>query len=338
MIFQVISGKMLAMNVLITGGAGYIGSHLADRLLAQGAYVTVIDNLSSGLRENVEHNAASPRYQFLEGTVMDQALMEELISRHDLICHLAAIVGVQRVLSDPLRCIRHNVDGTQIVLALAHKHHRRVLFASTSEIYGKSPQAPFAEDGDRLLGPTWVHRWAYATGKALDEHLCFGHLAKGLDVSIVRYFNSYGPRLDLGGYASVIGQFVAQAVRGQPLTVYDDGLQSRCFTYISDTVQGSFLAATKQQALGHAFNIGTDVECTIVKLAKLILRLSESRSDIVFRSYPSAYGPGFEDPRRRLPDTRKAEALLGFRAQVSLEEGLRRTIQWYRDSQLHNPV
>ncbi len=332
LIFQVNSGKMLAMKVLITGGAGYIGSHLADRFLAEGCRVTVIDNLSSGMRCNLQHNLANPLFRFVEGNVMDRALMEELVSGHDLICHLAAIVGVRRVLANPLECIRQNVGGTQVVLDLAHEYHRRVLFASTSEVYGKSSQMPYVEDGDRVLGATHIPRWAYATGKALDEHLCFAYLDQGLEVSIVRYFNSYGPRLDVGGYAGVIGVFIAQAIDGQPLTVYHDGRQSRCFTYVSDTVQGSFLAGTNASAVGKAFNIGSDVETSILDLARLILRLSASSSDIVFAPYASIYGTAFEDPRRRHPDTRLAEALLGFRPQVSLEEGLENTIRWFSEA------
>ena len=332
MIFALNFGKMLPMKVLITGGAGYIGSHLVDRFLAEGAFVTAIDNLSSGRRRNVEHNLECSRFRFVEGDVMDRPLTEELVAEHDLVCHLAAIVGVPRVLADPLKCIRHTVLGTEIVLALAHKYGRRVLFASSSEVYGKSSQETLSEDGDRVLGATPVPRWAYATSKALDEHLCFAYCGRGLDVSIVRYFNSYGPRVDVRGYASVIGTLTAQALAGKPLTVHHDGQQSRSFTYVADTVQGSLAAATKDEALGEALNIGSEVETTILDVARLILRLTQSDSDIAFVPYAQAYGFDFEDPRRRVPDVRKAERLLGFRAAVPLEEGLQQTIDWFQDT------
>jgi UDP-glucose 4-epimerase len=319
------------MRVLITGGAGYIGSHLADRFLADGATVTVIDNLSVGKRVNFQHNLASPRYRFVQGDVLDRTLMEDLIQGADLVCHLAAVVGVKYVLGDPLHGIGQNVGGTEVVLALAHKYGRRVLFASTSEIYGKNAQVPFAEDGDRVLGSTVTARWAYSTAKALDEHLCFAYAACGLPVSIVRYFNSYGPRLDPQGYGSVVARFITQALTNQPLTVHNDGGQTRCFTYIDDTVQGSMLAATRVEALGQAFNIGNDKEITILELARLILRLAGAGTQISFVPYQQAYESGFEDMPRRVPDVSKAEKLLGFRAQVPLEEGLQRTIAWFQN-------
>jgi UDP-glucose 4-epimerase len=318
------------MKVLITGGAGYIGSHLADRFLAEDASVTVVDNLSSGQRRNIEHNLSCARFRFVEGDILDRALMEDLIEGHDLVCHLAAVVGVRRVLADPLQAILQNVGGTELVLALAHKHGRRVLFASTSEVYGKNPNVPFAEEDDRVLGATRLSRWAYSTGKALDEHLCFAYHSQGLPVSIVRYFNSYGPRVDAEGYASVLATFIAQALAGQPLTVHEDGQQTRCFTYVADTVQGSLLAATKTEAVGQAFNIGNHMEVKILELAGLILRLTGAGSGIVFVPYEEAYGAGFEDTLRRVPEVSKAQRLLGFRAQVPLEEGLQRTIAWFQ--------
>jgi UDP-glucose 4-epimerase len=318
------------MKVLITGGAGYIGSHLADRFLAEDAVVTVVDNLSSGRRRNIEHNLGRAGFCFVEGDVLDRALMEELVEAHDLVCHLAAVVGVRRVLDNPLRAIKQNVGGTEVVLGLAHKYGRRVLFASTSEIYGKSSKVPFAEEDDRVLGATRRSRWAYATGKALDEHLCFAYHDQGLPVSIVRYFNSYGPRLDVGGYASVIATFIAQALAGEPLTVHQKGTQTRCFTFVADTVEGSLLAATKTEALGQAINIGNDTETTILELAKSILHLTRANSEIVLVPYEKAFGPGFEDTPRRAPEVGKAQRLLGFRAKVPLVEGLQQTIAWFQ--------
>jgi len=337
LIFQTKYGKIASMKVLVTGGAGYIGSHLADRFLAEGAAVTVIDNLSAGQRCNIEHNLKSPRFRFVEGDVLNRQLMEELVQGHDLVCHLAAVVGVRRVLADPLQTILQNVGGSEMVLALAHKYGRRVLFASTSEIYGKSNKLPFAEDDDRVLGSTRIARWAYSTGKALDEHLCLAYHEQGLPVSIVRYFNSYGPRLDSKGYGGVVATFITQAMANRPLTVHHDGQQTRCFTYIDDTVRGSVLAATKTEALGQAFNIGSDVETSVLELARLVLRLTESSAELTFVPYSEAYGADFEDMPRRVPDVSKAERLLGFRAEVSLEEGLQRTIAWFRNRLAQSP-
>jgi UDP-glucose 4-epimerase len=269
-------------------------------------------------------------FRFVKGDVLDRPLMEELVEGHDLVCHLAAVVGVRRVLANPLQAILQNVGGTELVLALAHKYGRRVLFASTSEVYGKNPNVPFMEEDDRVLGATRLSRWAYSTGKALDEHLCFAYHSQGLAVSIVRYFNSYGPRLDVRGYASVIATFITQALASDPLTVHQNGKQTRCFTYVDDTVQGSLLAATKREALGQAFNIGSDMEITILELARTILRLTGASSEIVFVPYEKAYGTGFEDTPRRAPEVSKAQRLLGFRAKVPLGEGLQKTIAWFR--------
>lgn len=318
-------------RALVTGGAGFIGSHLVDRLLEEGTSVTVLDNLSTGRDENLVAHADDPRLALVTASVLDEELVDRLVAEHDVVYHLAAAVGVRYVVDDPLNTLLTNVRGTEYVLASCRRYRRRVVLASTSEIYGRSDRVPFSEDGDRVLGPTWVHRWSYSTSKAVDEHLAFAYAEAGLDVAIVRYFNSYGPRIDESGYGSVIARFASQALRGEPLTVHGDGRQTRCFTYVADSVEGTILAARRHEALGHVFNIGGDREVSIHDLAEKIRTMLGSRSPIVTVPYESAYAKGFEDARRRVPDVRKARDILGFEATVPLEEGLRRTLAWCRE-------
>jgi UDP-glucose 4-epimerase len=318
------------MEVLVTGGAGYIGSHLVDRLLADGHEVFVIDNLFTGKIANVEHNLDHERFHFVNDSILHIATMEELVRRVQLVYHLAAVVGVKHVIDNPLQGILTNVRGTEIVLELAYKYWRKVVIASSSEVYGKSEQAPLAEDDDSILGPTAVGRWSYALGKAIDEHLAFIYYDRGLPISIIRYFNSYGPRLDPRGYGSVVAKFINQALAGKPLTVFSDGQQTRCFTYIDDTVEGSILAATLKAGEGQSFNIGNNREITILDLAEKVKEMTGSLSEIVHLSYADAYGSGFEETCRRVPSVSKAEKLLGFKAHVSLEEGLQRTLAWFK--------
>jgi len=324
------------MRILVTGGAGYIGSHLADALMAQGHEVHVVDNLSTGKIDNIRHHLGNERFHFVNDSILNETLMDRIISRVDLIYHLAAVVGVKHVIDNPLRGILTNVRGAETVLELAYKYWRKVVIASSSEVYGKSEKAPLAEEDDSILGPTAVGRWSYALAKAIDEHLAFIYHDNGLPVSIVRYFNSYGPRLDPRGYGSVVAKFINQALAGKPLTVFSDGQQTRCFTYIDDTVKGSILAATLREAEGQSFNIGNDRETTILELAQLIKKLVGSTSEIVRIPYAEAYNTNFEETRRRVPGVRKAERVLGFRAEVPLEEGLRRTIDWFRDEHIRD--
>jgi UDP-glucose 4-epimerase len=319
-----------SMKVLVTGGAGYIGSHLVDRLLADGHEVFVIDNLFTGKIANVQHNLGHGRFHFVNDSILHVATMEELVRQVQLIYHLAAVVGVKHVIDNPLQGILTNVRGTEIVLELAYKYWRKVVIASSSEVYGKSDKAPLSEEDDSILGPTAVGRWSYALAKAIDEHLAFIYYDKGLPVSIIRYFNSYGPRLDTRGYGSVVAKFINQALEGKPLTVFSDGQQTRCFTYIGDTIEGSIMAATLKQGEGQSFNIGNNRETTILELAERIKELSGSSSEIIHLSYADAYGSGFEETRRRVPDVSKAERLLGFRARVPLEEGLQQTLAWFK--------
>ncbi len=319
------------MQILVTGGAGFIGSHLVDRLLDEGHRVTVLDDLSTGTVDNIAHHLGSDRFRLVVGSILDRATLEPLVQQADQIYHLAALVGVKRVVDDPLTGILTNVQGTENVLALAYKYWVPVLIASSSEVYGKSVDLPFREDGEIVLGPTTVPRWSYAHSKALDEHLALAYARKGLPVVIVRYFNAYGPRTDPRGYGSVVARFIAQALRGDPITVYDDGQQTRCFTYVADTVWGTILAAQTPKAQGQVFNIGRDQETSILELARLVRRMTGSTSEIVHIPYRDAYGPNFEESRRRVPDTRRAREVLGFQAGTSLEDGLKATIAWFQE-------
>ncbi|HPI76098.1 MAG TPA: GDP-mannose 4,6-dehydratase [bacterium] len=319
-------------RLLVTGGCGVIGSHLVDRMLENGCHVTVVDNLSTGKIENIEHNLRNPNFHFLNSTIMNETMMEELIKDCDAIYHLAAAVGVKYIVDDPLSGILTNVKGTEIVLELAYRYWKRVLFASTSEVYGKSEKVPFQEDTERILGSTKVDRWSYSTAKAVDEHLCFAYHSRGLPVSIVRYFNSYGPRIDERGYGSVVAKFISQALNNQDVTVHGDGTQTRCFTYIEDTVRGTLLTGEKDEAIGDVFNIGNNRETSIGELAQMIIRLTGSKSKIVNILYEEAYGDSYEDTRRRVPDINKAKQRLGFEAQTRLEEGLNKTIEWAKEN------
>jgi len=319
------------MRVLITGGAGYIGSHLADRLLAEGHQVVALDNLSLGKIANIQHNLEHPGFRFVEGDILDKRLMEQLIEECEIIYHLAAVVGVKHVVSDPLQAIMTNVWGTGTVLRSACDHQCKVVLASSSEVYGKTIKAALAEDDDRVLGSTQISRWCYSTAKALDEHLALAyHRQRQLPVVIIRYFNSYGPRLDPQGYGSVVAKFANQALDDQPITVHGDGQQTRSFTYVDDTVQGSVLAGMVEAANGEVLNIARAEETSILRLAAMIKDMTDSSSDIVHVPHEREYGENFEDTSRRVPSVEKAERILGFKAEVPLAKGLEQTIGWFR--------
>ena len=319
------------MKVLITGGAGYIGSHLVDRMMSEGHDVHVVDNMFTGKIDNIAHHVGHERFHFINDSILNEDTMESLISKVDLVYHLAATVGVKHVVQDPLGGVLTNVAGTEVVLKYAFKYWKRVLLASTSEIYGKTTRFPFSEDDDRVLGSTSIHRWSYSTSKAIDEHIAFAYFDKGLPISIVRYFNSYGPRIDEQGYGSVIAQFIRQALIGQPITVHGDGNQSRCFTYITDTIEGTVRAATMKSALGRAFNVGTTEETRIADLARTIISVTGSASEVNFVPYEKIFGRGFEDTTRRLPDMSRAREFLEWEPQVKLADGLPKTLAWCRE-------
>ena len=317
-------------SVLVTGGAGFIGSHLVDRLVAADHRVTVLDDLSTGNTRNLAALSGDPRLEIRRGSVLDAELVDSLVERNPLVFHLAAAVGVRYIVDDPLGSVLTNVRGTENVLSSAARHGARLVLASTSEIYGRNTNVPFREDAERVLGPTWMHRWSYSTAKAIDEHLAFAYFDRGLPVSIVRYFNSYGPRIDERGYGSVVARFIAQALGGRPLTVHGDGLQTRCFTYVSDTVDGTLRAGTRPEALGKVVNIGAAQEISVLELAETIREIVGSSSAVDLVPYESSYPRGFEDTRRRVPDVARARDELGFTALVTLRDGMRRTVDWCR--------
>ncbi len=319
-------------HFLITGGAGFIGSHLADALLSQGACVTIIDNLSTGRLENIQHLVDNPRFRFVIDSITNAMVIDRFVSECDTIFHLAAAVGVELIVRDPVRVIETNVLGTHAVLQAAARYRKKVLIASTSEIYGKAEHVPFSEDDDRVLGPTTKARWSYSDSKAVDEFLGLAyHHQRGLPVTIVRFFNTVGPR-QTGQYGMVVPRFVQQALRGDSLTVYGDGSQSRCFCNVKDVVRALVALNACPEAVGEVFNVGNTEEVTILALARQILGLVTGDSErVVFIPYDEAYEPGFEDMHRRVPDIRKIKTFTGWEPQIALRETLQEVIAYYQD-------
>jgi nucleoside-diphosphate-sugar epimerase len=307
------------MRYLVTGGAGFIGSHLADALVARGEAVTILDDLSTGRRENIDHLQGSAG--FVRGTILDAPLVDELVAEADIVVHLAAAVGVKLIVDRPLECFLTNIRGTEITLAAAHRYGRKILITSTSEVYGKSREGrPFRENDDRVLGGTQVSRWSYATSKAADEILAFAyHRERGLPTILVRLFNCVGPR-QTGAYGMVLPRLVQQALAGEPLTVHGDGLQTRCFCHVRDVVEALGRLLDLPGAVGDVFNVGATEEVRIRELAERVRRVTGSPSEIRFVSYDDAYGEGYEDMRRRVPDISKIRAATGWRPRTSLEE------------------
>jgi UDP-glucose 4-epimerase len=318
------------MRILVTGGAGFIGSNLVDALMEQEHEVTVLDNLSVGKVSNIDHHLESDRFHFVNGSILDTNTLERLVRQVDVICHLAALVGIEHVVEDPLHALITNVRGTENVLELAFKYWTRTVIASSAEVYGKSTEVPLPEDSDRLLGPTSVSRWSYPDAKAIDEHFALAYAQRGLPVSVVRYFSVYGPRIDPQGYGGMVARLLNQALRGEPLTVYGDGEGIHSFTYVADAVEGTLRAATLREAVGQVFNVGSNHETTVNELASLIRELTHSDSEIIHVPYSSASGSDVEKTRGRVPDVTRAREVLGFEARTPLEEGLQRTLTWFQ--------
>ena len=308
------------MNVLITGGAGFIGSYLAEELLAQGHDVTILDNLATGRLENITHLESNPHFHMVIGDILNEFLVDKLVERCDWVFHLAAAVGVDLIVKEPLRSLTTNIKGSEIVLENVYRYHKKVLITSTSEIYGKNASGPLKEDDDRILGSPLKSRWSYSTSKAVDEILAFVYWKqKKVPTTIVRLFNTVGPR-QTGYYGMVIPRFVEQALRGQDITVYGTGEQRRCFVYVKDVVRGMIALMQHPGALGEVFNLGNQEEISIRDLAKKIIQLTGSFSKIIFVPYDQAYEEGFEDMERRMPDTTKANRLVGFKPTAVLDE------------------
>ena len=314
--------------MVVTGGAGFIGSHIAAALSNSGARVRVIDDLSTGTIENIQHLKGHPRFHYTIDTVHNHPVTAELIDQCDVIFHLAAAVGVKLIVESPVRTIETNVRGTEVVLNIANKKKKKVLVASTSEVYGLSSDVPFREDGNLVMGATTKGRWSYACSKAIDEFLALAYWReKKLPTIIVRLFNTVGPR-QTGQYGMVIPTFVKQALAGRPITVYGDGNQSRCFGYVGDIVGALVKLMDHNEAVGQVFNIGSNQEISILKLAERVKELTQSDSDIVFIPYDEAYEEGFEDMPRRVPDISKISALVDFRPEMSLDGILKSVIDY----------
>jgi UDP-glucose 4-epimerase len=318
------------LRLLITGGAGFIGSHLAEAYLERGDEVSIIDDLSTGSIENIQHLKKHPRFDYTIESVRNFPVLAELVDRSDVVIHLAAAVGVQLIVESPVRTIETNVRGTEVVLEVANKKKKTVLIASTSEVYGLSDRVPFREDGNLVLGSTSKGRWSYACSKAIDEFLALAYWReKRLPTIIVRLFNTVGPR-QTGQYGMVVPRFVKQAIAGRPMTVFGDGKQTRCFCHVADVVGALMKLVDTPASVGEVFNIGSTEEVSILQLAETVKRMASSSSEIVFVPYDEAYEEGFEDMPRRVPDTTKIDQLVGFRPTFTLDGIIRSVIEYQR--------
>ncbi|MED4207560.1 NAD-dependent epimerase/dehydratase family protein [Neobacillus mesonae] len=317
------------MKILVTGGAGFIGSHLCERLIAEGHEVIALDDLSTGKKAFLAPLAEHPNFTFVHGSGLDRSLLNEVMEGCEAVFHLAAVLGVKNTVENPLKVIEGNIDVTRNVLELAFPRKIKVIFSSTSEVYGKNELLPFHENSSRVLGPTTKNRWCYATAKALDEHMCFAYADKGLPVTVLRYFNTYGPRATSTQYGGVVPKFIAAALKDKPITVYGDGSQTRCFTFVDDNVTGTMLSLDRKVD-HHVLNIGNDHSISINQLAVKIKEMTGSQSTIIHVPYEKAYGIGYEDTPNRMPDLTKTKKLLNYVPTIGIDEGLKRTIEWYR--------
>ena len=326
------------MRFLITGGAGFIGSHLSDLLIEHDHAVHVLDDLSTGAIENIRHLKCHPGFQYTIGSAEDDAVVAELVDETDIVVHLAAAVGVTLVVDSPVRAIETNVHCTEAVLEHANKKKKPVLIASTSEVYGKSQALPFREDGDMQMGATDKGRWAYACSKAIDEFLAMAYWReRTLPTTVVRLFNTVGPR-QTGSYGMVVPRLVGQALAGEPLTVYGDGRQTRCFCHVADVVQALFGLITEERAYGNVFNVGASTEISILDLAQMIIDLTSSPSEISLIPYDEAYGEGFEDMYRRVPDTTKVRELINWHPTRTLENVIEDVVACQCDTSSPTPT
>lgn len=320
------------MKVLITGGSGFIGSHLSEYLLNKGDQVFVIDDLSTGSIENITALKANKHFHYTIDTIMNVPLTAEMVDRCDLVFHLAAAVGVRLIVDSPVRTIETNIKGTEIILKLANKKKKKVVVASTSEVYGKADKVPFSEDDDLVMGPTYKGRWSYACSKAIDEFLALAYWQeRNHPVVVARLFNTVGPR-QTDQYGMVLPTFVKQALLGEPITVFGDGAQSRCFTHVSDVVDALHRLSRAPEAVGRVFNIGSDEESSIQDLAQRVRTITQSSSEIKLIPYHEAYQEGFEDMRRRVPDLSRIRQTIGYQPTKNLDQIIESVVQYYRSS------
>jgi UDP-glucose 4-epimerase len=319
------------MKVLVTGGAGFIGSHLTEALIKKEHRVEILDNLSTGRYENVADLEGNPNFQLIVGNILNETLVDKLVERTDIVFHLAAAVGVELIIKKPFESLTTNIRGSEIVLEMAHRYRKKVIITSTSEIYGKNTNVPLKEDEDRILGSPLKSRWSYSTSKAVDEILAYVYCKeKGVPTVIARLFNTVGPR-QTGAYGMVMPRFVSQALKNEPITVYGSGKQSRCFLYVNDAVNALMGLSEHKNAIGEAFNIGSQEEITIESLAKKVIELTGSESKIEYIPYDKAYEQGFEDMERRVPDITKINTLIGFKPQINLEGIIKSVINYCKD-------
>ncbi len=322
----------MSQHILITGGAGFIGSNLTDLLLQEGNRVTVLDNLSTGRYENIKQHEGNEQFQFVNGSVLNEHLVDKLVEHADQVYHLAAAVGVELVVKKPLESLITNIRGSEIVLEMVHRYHKKVLVTSTSEIYGKNINGPLKEDDDRILGSPLKSRWGYSTAKAIDELLAYTYFReKGVPTVIVRLFNTVGPR-QVGNYGMVVPRFIKQALAGSDITVFGDGEQKRCFLHVSDAIRGLTQVMNHEGAVGNVYNIGNGEEVSMNDLAKKVIEMTQSTSKITHIPYDKAYEEGFEDMQRRFPSTERIATLTGWKPSINLEGILFSVIEYNKSS------